>query len=466
MMLRSRENNRAVTVDLIQNIPNPQVFQTWRQTIYILCLFFLNQIARPGLVAQDLGIHMMSRDQVFLGRNPAIPFSKNTIIGLPEGSGILDLQAGKGDWLVSQKDGSRKISLADGWEGLGQETYQVGVSWRLRSFFIGKKFNRFQLGISHELEGNSLIGFNRDLAGILAFGNYGYLQKQPLAKEQPLDLEIDVKNEIFNGFGIQLGYLFNRVSIGGSLRYLSGLQELHTEVNQLELDIRDPLSITSREDWKVYSANLVNEINLDSIQFIPFTDLNILGRHPGFSGSIGIAYQSPEVLLALQWKDIGSIRWKDGTLFSRKGTINYSGISVPNLLTLDPNVFNSIGDTLRKLVSVDKMVSQYRSQLRSNILAEFQYYFLNKWNLGSAINYYLDRRWWQVMAGVNYQLFEQLSLGSQGSYNASGRFNIGLHAALRLAAFNLYLNTDHIQSLYPTTNLNQFSARVGISLMW
>lgn len=436
------------------------------RSLILMGLICLSNLGVENLFAQDLGIYMLNRDQVFSGRNPAIPFSKNTIIGLPEGHGILERQTGTGDWLITQPDGSRKLSLARGWEGLNGGNYDVNVSWGLRTFFIGKKFDRFQLGIYHEIEGNSLVEFNKDLVGILGFGNYGYLQKEPLANEQPLVLEVSLKNEIFNGFGLQMGYQFNKLSLGGSLRYLSGLHELHTEVNQLVLDITDPLTIRAVEDWKVYSANLVNELSLDSIQVIPFNEVDVLGRHPGLSGSFGIAYQSTQVLFAIQWKDIGSIHWKDGNVFSRDGSTNYSGIPVPNLLTIDQNVFNSIGDTLKKLSTVNKAPQNYRTYLRSNILTEFQYTFSNKWTLGSAVNYYFNQQRWRAMAGINYRLVEGLTLGSQFSYHSSGSLNMGIHAALRLAAFNLFLNTDHIQSLYPTDDINQLSARVGISLMW
>ncbi len=435
-------------------------------TLFLMGLICLSNLSMRNLFAQDLGIYMLSRDQVFRGRNPAIPFSKNTIIGLPEGNGILERQTGTGDWLISQPDGSRKLSLSRGWEGLNRGNYEVNVSWGLRTFFIGKKFDRFQIGIYHEIEGNALVEFNKDLVGILGFGNYGYLQKEPLAKEQPLDLEISLKNEIFNGFGLQIGYQFNKLSFGGSLRYLSGLQELHSEVKQLEVDIRDPLAIRAVEDWKVYSANLVNEISLDSIQVIPFNEVDVLGRHPGLSGSLGLSYQSTQALFAIQWKDIGNIHWKDGNLYSRNVTTNYSGILVPNLLNIDQNVFNSIGDTLKKISTVNQAPQNYRTYLRSNILAEFQYTFSNKWTVGSAVNYYFNRQQWRAMAGINYQLLEILTLGSQFSYHSSGRLNMGIHAALRLYAFNLFLNTDHIQSLYPTDNINRLSARIGISLMW
>jgi hypothetical protein len=220
------------------------------------------------------------------------------------------------------------------------------------------------------------------------------------------------------------------------------------------------------EDWKVYSANLVNELSLDSIQVIPFNDQDVLGRHPGLSGSVGISYQNTQTLFAIQWKDIGSIRWKDGNVYSRNGTTDYSGISVPNLLTIDQNVFNSIGDTLKKISTVNHTTQNYRTYLRSNILAEFQHTFSNKWTVGSAVNYYFNGQQWRAMAGINYQLLEIFTLGSQLGYHSSGRLNIGIHAALHLAAFNLFLNTDHIPSLYPTDTINQFSARAGISLMW
>lgn len=430
----------------------------------IICGIILLFPSRVWL--QDLGIYLMSRDQVFSGRNPALPFNKNTILALPEIRFDLHRQTGDGPWLVKQPDGSRLLSLASGWEGLERENYNLDLSWGLRTFFFGKKWGNFQLGISHEISGHSFFQFNKDLVGVLGYGNYGYLQKEPLAKSQALDVRPEFNHELFNGFGIEMAYQFNQFSVGGSLKYLSGLQEMHSEFNQFELDIRDPLAIQSKEDWRIYSADLVNYISLDSVELIDYSDIDLLGKHPGFSGSLGFAYQNPRGLFAVQWKDIGQINWNQGKLFSRKAEVHYSGIRVADLLNVDENVFTTIADTLKTLTSVTQSSIDFETQLSSSVLTEFQYKLNELWTVGAAFNYLVQDERWGIMGGFDIRVVKGWNIGSQLSYDSREILNLGLHSAVRLGPFNLFVNTDHIQRLSSTNKLKQYGARMGISFMW
>ena len=86
----------------------------------------------------------MQSNQVFNGRNSAVPFPEKTVIGLPDISGTLFNESGGfQNWITD-----RTISLENFWSRLQRKNYIASVAWSGRSFFFGKKYKKFQWGIS------------------------------------------------------------------------------------------------------------------------------------------------------------------------------------------------------------------------------------------------------------------------------------------------------------------------------
>lgn len=436
------------------------MMHTFRPLFTCIALFYISALA-----AQDRGISLFSNIQLYSGRNPALPFPKEYVAGLPEIAGVLARETGKGPWLVDRADGDKNLSFASGWAGLGGNKYFVDGDWKIRTFFFGKKWKNWQLGLSHEWEGHSSIHFNKDLVGLLGFGNYGYLQVEPKAGSQALDLKPEADHFIFQAFTLQSAWLRDKWSVGAAIRYIGGLQDFHTDIRHLKADIRDPLTIGLEEDWTLYSADLLQTFSPDSLH-LDSPDESGLGRHPGYAFSIGFQYKTSRWMAALQVKDLGSIRWKNGNRFSRSGNTVYQGIEGVDFLNLDENIFNQVRDTIRSLANVEKTVVSYTRILKPNLQAENQFYFSDRWTAGFAAGYAFQQKYGYLMAGGIYRPIQILSLGGQLSYDSRKDWNLGILTALELGVFNLFFSTDHLPAMWNLKKADRFQARIGLALMW
>ncbi|HNR08667.1 MAG TPA: DUF5723 family protein [Saprospiraceae bacterium] len=421
--------------------------------------------AVTALSAQDRGISLFNNTQIYTGRNPALPFPKEFVIGLPEGAGSLVLETGKGPWLIDRADGGKDFSLASGWAGLEKNNYFIDGEWKVRTFFLGKKWKYGQLGLSHEWEGHSSLRFNKDLVGLLGFGNYGYLQVEPRASSQPLDLKSEGEHFIFQAFTLQSALFRNKWSVGAAVRYLGGIQDFHTDILKLKADIRDPLVLKMEEDWSFYSADLVETFSVDSIRLSKSNGL-APGRHPGFAFSIGVQYKAPRWRAALQLKDLGSIRWRKGNRFSRSGNTLYQGIQGIDFLNLNENIFDQVRDTLHALAGVEKSEASFTRSLPASLLAENQVYFSDRWTVGFSADYIFSRDYGYLMAGAVYRPFPIWSFGGQMSLDTRKDWNLGLLTSLELGVFNLFFATDHVPALWKLNKADRLQARFGLALMW
>lgn len=171
-------------------------------------------------------------------------------------------------------------------------------------------------------------------------------------------------------------------------------------------------------------------------------------------------------MAALQVKDLGSIRWKNGNQFSRSGNTAYQGIEGIDFLNLDENIFNQIRDTIRSLANVDKTTVSYTRSLRASLQAENQFYFSERWTAGLAAGYTFQREYWFLMAGGVYRPIAFWSLGGQLSYDSRNDWSLGILTALELGAFNLFFTTDHLPALWNLKQADRFQVRIGMALMW
>lgn len=426
----------------------------------ILYIFFV--CVSPILNAQETGLNWMQSNQVFNGRNSAVPYPEKTVIGLPDISGTLFNESGGfQNWITD-----RTISLENFWSRLQRKNYIASVAWSGRSFFFGKKYKNFQWGISHSFEGESNFKYNKDLVGLFTFGNYGLLEKEPVAKNEPLSLTPVFNTTLYQTIGFETGIFINEhFSIGAGVKYISGFFNTVSDIKQFELDIRDPFTIKATENWTIQSANLINSLSFDST-VISRSQVDF-GKHPGAAFSFGVFHSTSHLKMGAQLRDIGFIKW-NGDKYSRSGVTTYAGIQINDLLTADKNIFNQITDTLKNLGTVKKSAENYKTTLRSKFIADILYDLNNQFSIGANVLYrfnYFDPYWKAATAAV-FSPSKIINLGSQVSFDRYENFNIGLFGALNISVVRLYGSIDHIPVLVSPDKVNRFSGNVGLAVMW
>ncbi len=103
----------------------------------IICILFFCGYAL--LPAQDPGPLFMAKDQMYQDRNPAMPYPKKNIIGLPEMRGQIYSETGTlNDWNRKNPDGTQSIYLQDIWKSLERKDYTTEAGFRLNHFLLAK----------------------------------------------------------------------------------------------------------------------------------------------------------------------------------------------------------------------------------------------------------------------------------------------------------------------------------------
>lgn len=430
--------------------------------IYLL-LFFGYAL----LPAQDLGPLFMAVDQMYQDRNPACPYPKKNIIGLPEMRGQIYSETGiLNDWIRKNPDGTPSVYLQNIWKKLERKDYSTEVGFSIKSFSYGKKYDHWQINLSHRIRGDADFTYNKDLVGLVAYGNYGLLNVEPLATTQALDLRPRLSTSLYQSLGMEVAYFINdQWSLGLGADYLAGWYEVDTKVTRFDLDIHDPLTISAKEDWTLRSADLIQSVSIDS--FNVKYDGQALGKHPGAAFAIGLYHQSDKWQVGLQVRDLGWISW-DGKAYSRKAETNYSGLQVNDFLNVDRGIFDHIKDTLRALTNVKQSNILYRTGLQSKILLDAQYHWTERWSGGGAI-YMINNSpsaYWRVMAGGVYKPSQVIEFGGNISLDSYHHINLGMFGALRLSIFNIYISMEHLPGLFNPNSTNRLGGSMGIHLMW
>jgi hypothetical protein len=433
--------------------------------IWISMLFTLVIIARQD--AQDLSLSLISEHQTFSSRNVANPYPKRNNIILPELSARIFNESGAlDDWIGNTGSGTRTVGLQDIWKSLDRKDYVSGIDWNAQTIGFGKRYDRFQIMISHRIHGNFDFLYNKDLVGLIAFGNYGLLQAEPMAKTQALDLRPASDIFVFQSIGADGAYFLNEHhSIGGGIHYLSGWYDFKSDVKKFDLDIRDPLTIKANEDWTVRTANLVDHLAADSVKIN--VDEAAWGTHPGMSINLGYSFHTEHLQIGAQIRDLGMIKWQ-GTSYSRKAITDYSGLRINDILNIDKSIFDHISDTLKALTAVQQSGQSYTTRLHSAFILDGQYKINPHWSLGGSFMYKSGsiKNYWQGMLGAVFSPVDFFQLGVHTSYDQYHNADLGLMSALSISIVHIYLNLSPFPSAWNTSGTNRLSGTFGMSVQW
>ncbi|MEO5583794.1 MAG: DUF5723 family protein [Saprospiraceae bacterium] len=432
--------------------------------LMVLCLCI---ITLPDLKAQDLGLSLINSSQMYSMRNIAIPFPNKNILTIPDAAAEVYNEAGFTDsWLGNNGSGSRTIGLQSLWKRMERKDYLTSIDWHVQTIAFGKKFNKFQFLIAHEIEGRSDILYNKDLLGILAYGNYGYLQQEPLAKTQALDIKPAADISVYQSIGLQTAYFLNdHHSIGFGIKYIGGWYNLSTDFIKLDVDLRDPLTIKLNEDWTIRSANLVDHLALDSLKVN--VDRAGWGKHPGVGFNAGYSFHTDKLQIGIQTRDVGMIQWK-GSQYSRKGSTAYSGVRINDLLIIDKGIFDHITDSLKSIFEIKESPAAYNTRLQAKIILDGQYQLSDHWNIGSSLMYTQGsiRDYWRWMAGVVFSPAAFIRIGAQVSMDKNQQLDLGLLTSLKISIVHIYFGIHPIQTLINGNVFDHISGTVGLSLQW
>ncbi len=283
-------------------------------------------------------------------------------------------------------------------------------------------------------------------------------------------------------------------SIGGRLKVLTGLANIHTSSSEIILNTEEYTNAISATSDYVVNANGPLEVTLDSTGFVENVTIDdnfdivkqtVLTGNYGIAIDFGVTKDFKNGLsLSASIEDFGYIRWKsDPHNFSLVGDeSNDGGISFEGVDMTDLGFASTLGindstesnsnfdpDSIKNYFDFKYSQNAYTQVLPSKLYLGVKYNINEKITIGAVgrlekLTYGLRP---SATASVNFKPWKRGQFTISYSYINKNLNNIGFGIALPAGPIQWYFVTDNIigLALFPT-NTRSVSLRMGCNLVF
>jgi hypothetical protein len=305
------------------------------------------------------------------------------------------------------------------------------------------------------------------------YGNLGY------EFDFGFGLDFMQYNEISVGYNRK--FLNDRLTLGGSLKYLLGTVNVNTRRNSITWET-DPNTF----DWTVGAdmhfrgaSNFVNTTNFASlVNFNPgqINLRNIFGNY-GLGVDLGAEFKLNEkITLSASLNNLGYIRWKANPIQVQSrnpgAKITFEGLGYYAVFDTSENgasseeVLNRLQDSILNTFALDTFRTAYTTSLFPEFYLGGEFHLTKNHSVGVILyGTYFQRRLSPAFTlTYNGRLTRVLSLSA--SYTTLNRtfLNGGLGLSLNLGPTQLYFMSDNILGAINAQRFKSINARIGMNL--
>lgn len=319
--------------------------------------------------------------------------------------------------------------------------------------------NNWSFSLNHAFKGTGLIDYSGALPAVAIRGNAPYIG-------QTLSLDTDFSLQAYQEFAFGAVFQMDNITLGGRLKYLSGLATAMTrksavslytdeDIYQLFLDMDVAIDVAGN------NTNAWSDVSIGPVGF------NFSGNH-GFGIDLGVDWQiSDQFSLSVSALDIGKINWKKSPrTYTANEIFEFDGLSLGQLTFDGEEVFDfeTAQDSL-DIIKFEETPGAFSTTLGTQLYLGLGYKLTDKWRL-NATGYHQsirDNNFTAFSLGTNYQLFNWLNIGTTYGIMNDEPFLLGLNATLQLGAFQIYTLTDNFLAAFKGENTRTFNARFGLA---
>jgi hypothetical protein len=329
----------------------------------------------------------------------------------------------------------------------GAETIPIGLSYKYKDVHFTfdyklKAFTDYQ--ISAPLLSVALLGNASIIGGSVNASPYGLFSS-------------------YTETAIGARYQTNGFSIGGRVKLLNGIQNIHTARSDLDFSVNDD----------IYQLQLQGDLLINSSFPIDFSNLNeisvrrirLFPNNLGMGVDLGVSYQSGPFKVSGSVIDLGFINWKQNVRnYQLSGNFTYDGADFNEVVNGD---FNFI-DTLGGFFDVSETNNAFNSFVPAKVYGSISYDLNENWSIG-GLGYYQRRndlslgalavtgtRNWNQRHGVSVQY----------SIMGVNLTNIGFSGFTTLGPFQFYAVMDNILGFVQPLGAQNVNGRVGLNLVF
>lgn len=291
----------------------------------------------------------------------------------------------------------------------------------------------------------------------------------------------------YNEYSVGLSkQLFNNFTVGGKIKVLSGIANVHTEAfnfdwytetaadSMYEWTFETDLNIqtSSIADWELsidstgVAANFDNAVeNIDPMKAVFSGNL-------GFAFDLGVQYNlKDKLILSASIVDLGFINWKTNPeVLTQKGTFRFTGIDLAQYFSslddfqngsqnIGDQIINDFADSLLNFIDPEITQVGYRTNLNTKIYGGANY-FVTKWldfGLLYRGQFYNKQLFSSYTVSANANFLKGWSFSAAYSIMDNLYNNVGLGLAYKLGPFQVYFLSDNIAAPFWAVNESQLS---------
>ncbi|MEE1226856.1 MAG: DUF5723 family protein [Bacteroidales bacterium] len=344
-------------------------------------------------------------------------------------------------------------------------------------FKIGKNYFSYDLSLTLD----SRVNFSKGIFDLILEGNNANNGNIRLLDGRLLDVNSYITNAI--GYTREIN---DRLSIGGKIKLLSGIVNIHTNEANLELNFKDSEKISAHGELDILTANIIGDLSITSLfkenasaDFIVPENLNTILDHAmdnvGLSFDLGASYRLLENLeLSASVVDVFNfISWNTHTtqIINNKPfeEIVFEGItsSIDSIETNFETQINSLADSISSALDVrTQNISSYTTHLPMKIYFGATYNFGKVNYLHALFNTKIGAgRIYDTHISLFYSLHTRLlSLSFGNMFRSTNLFNPSALISLKLGKGQIYVGGNlHTNKDFNVADYNGFDIFMGIN---
>jgi hypothetical protein len=395
--------------------------------------------------------------------NPSIIPRYKISVGLPAISSVGAIYSNNGfnySDFTTKTNGVVTADLSKWTKGLADKNY-VSLAAQMDLFRVGVRLNpKMYLMVSSTVKGYNRSMLPKGLASLVVDGTAPLVGT--FSNSAPEEEAIS-----YSETNLGLAYqMTDKLTIGGRLKYLKGLNNITTESSSLLVQVNDTYQITATGSASVRTSG-IND--LGNANYNPGNHIGDYLKNSGLGIDLGATYKvTSKLTLGASLTDIGYIKWTNNTyqytLDPATAKYTFSGLDINKLLNNNStNYLSAQLDSLKsKFTMTEKPTGSYTTMLPGKLYLSGNYQLMKNLSVGAL--FFSEKFRGRYASGMTASLNKNFGkwVSTSLTYTVSNRSynNIGLGLSFNVSPVQLYIVGDNLMSapasLISTGNLNSY----------
>lgn len=402
--------------------------------------------------------------------NPSVVPKANYVIG---GPGLYNnLRVNNivyNDLFGTNSQGETILQVDDAIAKLGDQN-RILENLDIETISLGARLGNIWVTLGHSLRSNAILNYPKTLPQLIWQGNAQFIG-------QTISFGPEMNMNSYHEIGLGLVFEVSKgFTLGGRVKYLSGINSIASNRNLLELTTDDEVyQLSMNADYLVNSAGSLQYDGWSELavafNFGTLTGDHLFGKNTGTAFDLGATIQLGRLSLSASALDLGAgIEWKDDVHNYRlDGVYEYAGLDLARNILENDDELGSVLDTLEAIYNPVETDTPYTTILPKRYYLNAGYQLNDTWHLGALVYYENGKMGLSEPAfafGANAQIIAPLNLGATLAYRHEQFTNLGLNLSLQIGPARILVATDNIVTAIRPKESHSANLRLGTSFLF